>query len=88
MMEQLAIRVTREAIFYVLAFSAPPLILAMVLGLSIALVSAVTQVQEQTLTAVPKMFSVFIVLAVMANWMMASLVKWTTQLFALIPVYF
>lgn len=88
MFEQMAINVTREAIFYTLAFSAPPLIIAMVIGPAIALIGAITQIQEQTLTSVPKMFAVFIVVAALANWMLTATVGWTLELFSLIPIYF
>jgi flagellar biosynthetic protein FliQ len=88
MMETLAVNITREAIFYTMAFSAPPLIAAMVIGLAIALIGAVTQIQEQTLTSVPKMFAVFIIVAALANWMLKITVGWTLQLFNLIPIYF
>lgn len=88
MMETLAINITREAIFYTLAFSGPPMIVAMVIGLAIALIGAVTQVQEQTLGSVSKMFAVFIIVAAMANWMLKITVAWTLKLFSLIPLYF
>jgi flagellar biosynthesis protein FliQ len=88
MLDQMAINITRQAIFYTLAFSAPPLLVAMVLGLAVALIGALTQIQESTLTSVPKMFAVFIVVAALANWMLSATVNWTLQLFNLIPLYF
>ena len=88
MLESIAVNITREAILYTLAFSAPPLLVAMVIGLTIALIGAVTQIQESTLTSVPKMFAVFIVVAALANWMLKITVGWTLQLFSLIPIYF
>lgn len=88
MLEQLAINMTRQAIMYTIAFSAPPLLIAMVIGTVIALIGAITQIQESTLTSVPKMFAVFIVVAMLANWMLKLTVAWTLNLFSLIPIYF
>jgi flagellar biosynthesis protein FliQ len=88
MLESLAVNIMREAIFYTLAFSAPPLLIAMVIGVTIALIGAVTQIQEQTLTSVPKMFAVFLVIAALANWMLQATVAWTLRLFKLIELYF
>jgi flagellar biosynthetic protein FliQ len=88
MIEQIAIRLGKEALVLVLLLSAPPLLCAMGTGLMIAVLQATTQVQEQTLTSVPKMFVVFIILALMGEWMMSTLVGYTSDIFALFPVFF
>lgn len=51
--------ISREAIYVLIAVSAPILILALVIGLIISLLQALTQIQEQTLTFVPKIISVY-----------------------------
>ncbi len=59
------LKVANEGLLLVLIISAPPVLLSLAVGLLIALFQAVTQVQEQTLTFVPKVIMVFGVLAVM-----------------------
>ena len=51
--------ISREAVYVLIAISAPVLILALVIGLIISLLQALTQIQEQTLTFVPKIISVY-----------------------------
>ena len=50
-----------------------------------SLVQSVTQIQEHTLTFVPKLAGVAVVIVVGGNWMLAELVGFTRELFALIP---
>lgn len=59
------LKVANEGLLLVLIISAPPVLLSLAVGLLIALFQAVTQVQEQTLTFVPKVIMVFGVLAVL-----------------------
>ena len=64
---------------------APILVVAIVLGVIVSIVQAATQVQEMTLTFAPKLAGVAIVLVVLGQWMIGQLVKYTNELFALIP---
>ena len=61
------------------------LITALVVGLAVSLVQSVTQLQEVTLSFVPKAVAVAIALAVTGHWMIAEMVTFTKGLFALIP---
>lgn len=83
--EILTLQVTRQAIFLVILLSGIPIILSMVIGVFISVFQAATQIQEQTLTMVPKMIIVFGTLVVGGYWMMAQVVKFTQNLFLLIP---
>lgn len=65
--------------------SAPILIVTLALGLGVSLVQSVTQVQEHTLTFVPKLAGVAVVIVVTGNWMLTELIGFTTHLFDLIP---
>jgi flagellar biosynthetic protein FliQ len=65
--------------------SAPILIVTLALGFGVSLVQSVTQIQEHTLTFVPKLAGVALVIVVAGNWMLAELVGFTQDLFALIP---
>lgn len=65
--------------------ASPILVVTLVVGFGISLVQSVTQVQEMTLTFVPKLIGVAVVVMVSGNWMMAEILSFTRQLFDLIP---
>ncbi|HCM27958.1 MAG: flagellar biosynthetic protein FliQ [Treponema sp. GWB1_62_6] len=75
----------RGGIFETLMLSAPLLLTALVVGLIVSIIQATTSIQEQTLTFVPKIFAILLVLALLGGWMFASLADYTVQLFNLIP---
>ncbi|MBI2339101.1 MAG: flagellar biosynthesis protein FliQ [Deltaproteobacteria bacterium] len=84
-MESYAIAVGKQALFLVLILAAPPVLTAMVVGLFVSLIQATTQIQEQTLTFVPKMVGVVIVLALFGPLGMAELVTFTKTLLETFP---
>lgn len=65
--------------------SAPLLITALVVGLAISLVQSVTQLQEITLSFVPKAIAVALALVICGNWMLTELITTTQELMARIP---
>ncbi|GFR35592.1 flagellar biosynthesis protein FliQ [Thermobrachium celere] len=65
----------KEAIFTALKIAAPILIVSMLVGLIISIFQAVTQIQEQTLTFVPKMISIIIILLILGPWMLKTMVN-------------
>lgn len=65
--------------------SAPILVTSLGIGVAISLVQAVTQVQEMTLTFVPKLVGIAVVTIVSGSWMMRELVQWVTTLWTQIP---
>jgi flagellar biosynthesis protein FliQ len=73
------------AIIQILLLSGPILITALVVGLVVSIIQATTSIQEQTLTFVPKIAAIMIVLALLAGWMFATLGEYTKNLFSLIP---
>ncbi|MDR2659447.1 MAG: flagellar biosynthesis protein FliQ [Spirochaetaceae bacterium] len=75
----------RGGIFQVLIISAPLLISALVVGLVIAILQAATQIQEQTLTFVPKILVILLILALLGGWMFTTLANYTEELFRMIP---
>ena len=78
-------RLTTETLYLVLLVSAPALLASLAVGLAVGLLQAVTQVQEQTLSFVPKLVGVAIVLAVLGPWMSGELVRFTSALWLAIP---
>ena len=80
-----AVSIMRGGIFEILILVAPVLLVAMVVGLVVSIFQATTSIQEQTLTFVPKIVSIMLVLALLGSWMFGSLEQYTRDLFALIP---
>ena len=75
----------RQGVFEVLIIASPLLLSALVVGLIVAILQATTSIQEQTLTFVPKIFAILLMLALLGGWMFASMREYTTQLFMRIP---
>jgi flagellar biosynthetic protein FliQ len=75
----------RDGILEVLLLAAPLLISALVVGLVVAIFQATTSIQEQTLTFVPKVVAILLVLGFLGGWMFSSLGDYTIQLFKMIP---
>ena len=65
--------------------SAPVLLTALAVGFTVSLFQSVTQIQEVTLSFVPKALAVGIVLLVAGNWMISTMVEFTTELYDRIP---
>ncbi len=65
--------ISREAVYVLIAVSAPVLILALVIGLLISLLQALTQIQEQTLTFVPKIIAVYFGMIFILPYMFSKL---------------
>lgn len=79
--------IIQKVIMTVLYLSAPPLIASLVIGILISMFQAVTQLQDQTLTFVPKIIVVIIVLLVFGPWMLSILADFTVVLFTHFPQY-
>ena len=75
----------REGILQVLFLASPLLLTAMVVGLVIAILQATTSIQEQTLTFVPKVFAILLILGLLGGWMFASMSDFTERVFKIIP---
>lgn len=71
----------KQALFLALIITSPPVLLALIVGLVISILQATTQIQEQTLTFVPKLVAIVVVLIVMAELMSGQLLSFTHWLF-------
>lgn len=80
------IQVIREALIMVLILGVPILAVGLVVGLVISILQATTQIQEQSLTFVPKLIATFVVLAVLTPWMINVMVGYTREIFAKLPL--
>jgi flagellar biosynthetic protein FliQ len=75
----------RGGVLEVLYLAAPMLFFALVVGLLVAILQATTSIQEQTLTFVPKVIAILLVLMFLGGWMFSHLRDYTIQLFRMIP---
>lgn len=79
------VQICTQALVLAAKLSAPLLVVALVVGVVVSLVQAVFQVQDQTLTLVPKLLLGGLVLALTGGWMLRSAVDFTHELFQRIP---
>ena len=75
----------RNALMVTALIAAPLLLVALLIGLAVSVFQTVTQIQEQTLSFVPKLIGVGLTLVVALPWMLQLLVEYTTQLFRSLP---
>jgi flagellar biosynthesis protein FliQ len=85
MQAQDAVDLGRQAIMVTLLVGSPVLVAGMLVGLIISLVQAVTQIQEQTITAVPKLVVMVLAIAVLAPWLINQMVQYSHDLLSSIP---
>jgi flagellar biosynthesis protein FliQ len=85
MSPQEAITLGQNAINLALLLAAPLLLVGMLIGIMIALFQAVTQIQEMTLTFVPKILGVMMALLFFSSWMVIKLTDYTKGLFMSLP---
>ncbi|MDB5752111.1 MAG: fliQ [Ramlibacter sp.] len=88
MHSDLALKLTADLFWTGLLVSLPVLGLTMLVGLVISVVQVVTQVQEMSLTFVPKLLSAGIAIIVFGPWMLRTLCQFTVQLWSGIPGMF
>ena len=79
-MIQVAVDMTRRALIITLELSLPVLVVGMVVGFLVSLLQAVTQIQEQTLSFIPKILAVAATIFLLLPWMVAVLVDYTREI--------
>jgi flagellar biosynthetic protein FliQ len=80
-----AVGIMRGGLIQVLILAAPVLLVAMGVGLIVSILQASTSIQEQTLSFVPKIVAIFVVLLLLGGWMFSTLGQYTVNLFSMIP---
>ena len=70
-----------QALLMILILSGPPILISTLLGLLVAIFQAATQIQEQTLSFMVKLFAVMLVLLLMGGWLGAQIMQFTNQIF-------
>lgn len=81
----LVVDLARNMLMTALLVAAPMLVVALAVGLVVSVIQAVTQVQEQTLSFVPKLVGVGATFIIALPWIIQIMVKYTTELFRSIP---
>ena len=84
MTQVLVLNIMRKAFFTIMIVAGPVLIIALAVGLIVSILQATTQIQEQTLSFVPKIVAVIFALILFGSFMINRLISLTTELFALI----
>lgn len=80
MTTDIVIDIAKEALWLIIKCSAPLLLVSLIVGLTISIFQTVTSIQEQTLTFVPKIISIFITLILCGGWIMDNIVTFMTHL--------
>ena len=87
MTTEVVIDIAREALWLIIKCSAPLLLVSLIVGLVISIFQTVTSIQEQTLTFVPKILSIFITIILCGGWIMTNMVEFMQKLFENFSTY-
>ena len=85
MTPEVVMNIGRQAIEMALILAGPPLLATLVIGLIISIFQAATQINEQTLSFIPKLVGMFMVLIIAGPWMLQMMVDFIRRLFESIP---
>ena len=77
--------ITRNAMWIAVLVAGPILAVSLIVGLLIGMFQAATQINEQTLSFIPRLFFLFLTLVLAGPWILAQLVNYTQELFFSIP---
>lgn len=84
---EVVVDIIKEALITVLLTAAPPLLVSLVIGLIVSVFQTVTSIQEQTLTFVPKMVGMFLILMIIGDWMLNSMAGYAIELWQNFSLY-
>jgi flagellar biosynthetic protein FliQ len=82
---EFAVEMVKAMIFQALTLAAPILVTALVIGLGVSLFQAVTSIHEQTLSFVPKVLGIVVIMVITLPWMVRSAVEFTTMMIERMP---
>ncbi len=83
----MVVDIMRTALLVVIKCSMPMLLVSLVVGLIISIIQTVTSIQEQTLTFVPKLLAIFLILALAGSFILGTIVEYTKELFSNFELY-
>ena len=85
MTQDTVVSVAVSAMELALKVGAPIMLVGLIIGLAVSVFQAVTQIQEQTLSFIPKIVGMAVLVVIAGPWMLGQLITWTQQLYAGIP---
>ena len=81
------VTIANDALYIIIKVSAPILIVSLVVGLIVSIFQTVTSIQEQTLTFVPKILSIFLTIMLLGHWMLTSMSDFMATLWSDFNIY-
>jgi len=84
----LALQLTNELLWTAILIAAPPIGLSLLVGVGISILQVATQVQEMSLTFVPKILTVALTLIALGGWMMQEVIRFSVRVIGSIPELF
>jgi flagellar biosynthetic protein FliQ len=83
-----ALALVDEMLWTAIWIAAPILVLSMLVGVLISIFQVVTQIQEMSLTFVPKILTVALTMVILGHWMISTLIRFAKSIIGNIPLYF
>jgi flagellar biosynthetic protein FliQ len=80
------IAIAQDALWTTVLVSGPILIVTLVIGMLVSVFQAMTQINEATMTFVPKIIGVFAIAALLGPWMIGTMVNYTIRMLAMLPM--
>ncbi len=81
------VQICNRGLYTICITAAPILLVSLVVGLSVSIFQTVTSIQEQTLTFVPKVLSIFIAIIILGHWMLNNMVEYMVSLWSNFSLY-
>ena len=81
------VTIANEALFTIIKVAAPVLLVSMAVGLLVSIFQTVTSIQEQTLTFVPKVLYIFLMIMLIGHWMLTEMANLMTNMWSDFSVY-
>ena len=85
--QEAVLDIAREAIYTIILTSAPLFLISLIVGLIVSIFQTVTSIQEQTLTFVPKIIAIFLVMMLCGSWMLDTMSGFMTDLWSKFSYY-
>lgn len=82
--DTMVIQIVREAFYYIILIVGPLLLVSLIIGLTISIFQAATSISEQTLTFVPKLLAVFIIIVLLLPYMISNLKDFFLELMRMV----
>ena len=87
MTEEVVIDIAHQAVWIIIKSAAPLLIVSLIVGLIISIFQTVTSIQEQTLTFVPKLLSILLIIMLFGQWIMSNISGFFVELMTNLDTY-